>query len=117
MIRLQEFFQHGLSRVAELNARMRQRLEITGLLPLSDSDEEPEPLKNAVQIALQPVETPSNFRKSLRNNLTIAAQHRMSGLVVEYPRPWRQGVVWGLSLGLLAATITAFVLLFRPSKG
>lgn len=115
MIRLQESFQHGLSRVAELNAWMRQRLEIAGLLP--PSDEEAEPLKSAVQVALQPVQTPSDFRQSLRNNLTIAAQHRMSGLVIEYPRPWRQGIVLGLSLGILAVTITAFVLLFRPSKG
>ncbi len=115
MIRLQESFQNGLSRVAELNARMRQRLELVGLLP--PPDEEPEPLKSAVQVALQPIRTPSNFRQSLRNNLTIAAQHRMSGLVVEYPRPWRQGVMLGLSLGFLAATVAAFVLLFRPSKG
>jgi len=69
--------------------------------------------EGAVQGALRPVEPSASFRAGLRGNLTLAAQHKMSGLVVEYPKPFREGVILGLSTGLLAAVVTALVLIFR----
>ena len=66
-----------------------------------------------MQGALRPVEPSASFREGLRGNLALAAQHKMAGLVVEYPKPFREGIVLGLSTGLLAAAIAVIVLLFR----
>jgi len=98
-------------RLALLGRHLTDRLEMFGLWPTRP--QLVEPLENAVQAALRPIEAPRAFRESLRHNLTIAAQRQAGGLVIEYPRPLREGIVLGLSAGLLAAAITVLVLLFR----
>lgn len=70
-------------------------------------------LEGAVQVALPPVRPPARFRESLRENLALAAQRKMSGLVIEYPRPFREGMVLGISVGIAAATAAALVVLLR----
>ena len=70
-------------------------------------------LEGAVQVALPPVRPPARFRESLRENLALAARRKMSGLAIEYPRPFRDGMVLGISVGLVAATVAALVLFLR----
>ena len=70
-------------------------------------------LEGEMQLALTPVRPSPGFREGLRSNLTLAAQRRMSDLVIEYPKPYRQGIILGVSAGLLAATIAAVVLVFH----
>lgn len=70
-------------------------------------------LENAVQSVLRPVEPSASFRESLRGNLALAMQHKASGLVIEYPKPFREGVLLGVSTGLLALAVAAIALLLR----
>lgn len=72
-----------------------------------------EPLENAVQAAFRPVEPSARFRESLRSNLSFAARRKMAGLVIEHPKPFREGIVLGVSAGLLVATIATLVVVFR----
>lgn len=72
-----------------------------------------EPLEGAVQAVLRPVEPSDRFRENLRDNLSFAARRKMAGLVVEHPRPFREGIVLGISAGLLVVTIATLVLVLR----
>ena len=98
-------------RFADLRKRAGDRLRTMGFLPCSL--EGIQPLEGAVQNALPPVEPSTGFRQALRDNLAIAAQRKMSGLVVEYPSPLRQVVILGISAGIVAATIATLVLVRR----
>ena len=80
---------------------------------LSDVTEHLVPLEGAVQHALPPVAPSRQFRESLRDNLSVAAQHRLSGLVIEYPRPFREVLVLSVLLGLITASIGTIVLVRR----
>ncbi len=91
--------------------RLRDRLWMAGVLPYSP--EGLEPLEGAMQDVLPPVEPSDSFRQGLRDNLAIAAQRRISGLVVEYPNPFRQVIILGISAGLVAATIATLLLVRR----
>jgi hypothetical protein len=71
------------------------------------------PVEDAVQVALHPVEPSADFRQSLHSNLAMAAQHRMAGLVIEYPHPFRESLILGISAGLLAATLAVLLLVLR----
>jgi hypothetical protein len=73
----------------------------------------PQGFEGAVQGALRPVEPSPTFREGLRGNLSLAAQHKVSGLVVEYPKPFREGIILGLFTGLLAAAVAALLLVIR----
>jgi len=103
-------------RLSALAARSRERLEWWGLLP--PSIEAAEELEDRVQVVLKPVSPSPDFRAGLANNLQFAAQHKLAGLAVEYPRPFREGILLGVSAGLLAAavTITVLVLRSRPAQ-
>ena len=70
-------------------------------------------LEGAVQEALSPVRPPANFRQGLRENLALAAKGKMSGLAIEYPKPFREGIILGISAGFLAAIITTLVIILR----
>ena len=101
----------GRQQFDDLRKRMGDRLRVMGLLPYSP--EGFEPLEGAVQGALPPVEPSNGFREGLRDNLAIAARRRISGLVVEYPSPFRQIIILGISAGLVAATIATLLLVRR----
>jgi hypothetical protein len=73
----------------------------------------PQGFESAVRGVLRPVEPSASFRESLRGNLALAVQRKAAGLVIEYPKPFREGVILGVSTGLLAAAIAAVVLFFR----
>jgi len=94
-----------------LGGRLRWRLRRWGLLP------QPQaillPLENAVESALRPVEPPAHFRARLRNDLAFAVRRRVTGLVVEYPKPLRESIILGLAAGALAMIIAVLVLIFR----
>lgn len=70
-------------------------------------------IEGAVGDALRPVGPSDRFRETLRNNLSMAAESRLSGLVIEYPKPYRGLILLGLSASLLAALVTAFALWMR----
>ena len=70
-------------------------------------------LEGAVQVALPPVKPTADFRRNLRSDLALAAQSKVSGLVIEYPKPFREGIILGVAAGLFAAAVTAIVLLFH----
>jgi hypothetical protein len=80
---------------------------------LRGSDIALKPLESAVQDALRPVEPSARFRESLRSNLSFAARRKITGLVIEHPRPFREGIVLGVSAGLLVATIATLVMVLR----
>jgi hypothetical protein len=76
--------------------------------------EELEDLESAMEGALhQQVHPSSDFRRQLRHNLDLAAKQRCSGLAIEYNRPIRQGLILGVSAGLLAAALTAVIFVIR----
>jgi len=86
---------------------------LQGAEPLSRNSESPDPLESAMRIALRPVVPSSSFREALRRNLSFATQGRILGLSVENPKPFRQGIILGVSAGLLAAAIATLVVVFR----
>ena len=86
---------------------------LRGADPLSRNSQSLHPLESAMRIALRPVVPSSSFREALRRNLSFATQGRMLGLSVEHPRPFRQGIILGVSAGLLAAAIATLVVVFR----
>lgn len=98
------------------NMRIVARLRRWGWLPLPP--QMPEPLEDAVLIALRPVEPSADFRAQLRRNLSVAALRQREGLLIEYPRPFRARMVLGLSAGVAALLVTLLVLVFRsrPSQ-
>ena len=67
-------------------------------------------LERQVQVALSPVSAPTGFRRSLADDLAMAAQGQRAGLAVEYPRRLRERVILGVSAGLVAATLGAISL-------
>jgi hypothetical protein len=78
----------------------------------------PPQFEGAVQVALPKVEPSARFRENLRGNLALAAQHKMTGFVIEYPRPFREGIILAISAGLLAVvggTILLVILRSRPA--
>jgi hypothetical protein len=75
--------------------------------------EELDQLESAMGGAMHQVRPSTDFRSHLRDNLALAARQRVSGLAIEYPPPVRQGIILGLSAGLLAATVTALVFILR----
>ena len=79
----------------------------------SDPGDRLAPLEGAVQHALPPVTPSHQFRESLRDNLSVAAQHRVSGLVIEYPKPLREVIVLSVLFGLITATIGTVILVRR----
>jgi hypothetical protein len=79
-----------------------------------EQDASIEPFEGKVQSALHPVEPPTGFRETLRENLRVAERQRQTGMRVEYPKPIRELVLLTLSLGVVVATITT-VLLRRRS--
>lgn len=67
--------------------------------------------------ALRPIIPPAGFRETLRSNLSLAETHKATGLVVEYPRPYRALLLMSLTGGLLvAATALLVVLHSRPGR-
>ena len=73
-------------------------------------------LAQEMEGALGLVRPPEDFRQRLGNNLALAAQRRMSGMAIEPPRPFRGGIIYGVSAGLVAtiAIILVLVLRVRP---
>lgn len=63
--------------------------------------------------AMYRVRPAASFRDALQENLVLAAQQRASGLEIEYPKAFREGMILGISAGLLAAVVATLVLLFR----
>ena len=98
-------------RVRDLLSCLVHRLQ--GAEPLSRNSQPPDPLESAMRIALRPVVPSSSFREALRRNLSFATQGRILGLSVENPKPFRQGIILGVSAGLLAAAIATLVVVFR----
>ncbi len=76
-----------------------------------DVDEVDE-LESTMEEALPPVRPSDRFRERLRDDLSLAAQHQASGLVVEYPRPLREAILLGLSAGILTILLTVVVVIF-----
>jgi hypothetical protein len=105
--------------------RILERVRESGLAsrwPLRGRDTGPyqalddvEPLEGTVRDVFSPVAAPRGFRETLRHNLDLAAEHKLSGAVVEYPKPIRQIILITVSLGVVVATITTFVL-FREAR-
>ena len=101
---------------AVLRQRARRNLEAMGLL--SVPSQSLNPLESAMDAALSHVRPPADFRQVLGENLSLAAHSRNSGLRVENPRHLREGIILGVSAGLLAALIATFILLMhsRPAS-
>lgn len=75
-------------------------------------------LERQVQVALSPMSAPKGFRRSLADDLALAAQGKRAGVAVEYPRHLRQRVILGVSAGLVAATLGAIsLILYTHLKG
>lgn len=91
--------------------RLFQNLRALGVVRVRP--EELEDLELAMEGALHQVHPTADFRTHLRQNLALAARQRVSDLAVEYPRPLRQGIILGVSAGLLAATVAAIVFIVR----
>lgn len=91
---------------------MRDRLAMRN--PFAAPPEVYQPIEGAVRGALQPVEPPAGFREHLRGNLGIALERKASGLVVERVKPFRAGIIIGVSAGIATALIAALILLLRP---
>jgi hypothetical protein len=86
--------------------------------PFGTSWSEPEDIplddvEGAVRGALTPVKPPPGFRAHLQNNLELAAKGRLSGLALEYPKPYREGILIGLSAGLLAILTAAIAVILH----
>jgi hypothetical protein len=63
--------------------------------------------------ALHQVHPSTDFRTHLRQNLALAARQQVSDLAIEDSRRLRQGILVGISAGLVATTVTAAVLILR----
>ncbi|MBN1402172.1 MAG: hypothetical protein JXA74_15130 [Anaerolineae bacterium] len=100
-----------ISRGERYRRRLFHNLRALGIVRIEA--DELDQLESAVGGALHQVHPSTSFRSHLRDNLTLAAQQRVSGLAIEHPRLARQGIILGLSAGLLAATITALVFILR----
>lgn len=85
-------------------------LEALGLW--SHDVDEMEELESTMEVALPSVKPSDRFRKRLRDDLSLAAKHRVSGLVVDYPRPLREAILLGLSAGVLTILVTVAVVIF-----
>ena len=70
-------------------------------------------IEGDVKSVLPRVAPPASFRKSLGDNLALAAQQQMAGLAIEYPRPFRQGIILGASAGVLVVALAVLTLVFR----
>jgi hypothetical protein len=113
--RLERTWQQTRHWCADQGQRLSQRLQAWGLWPTPV--QAPEPLERAVQAALRPVEPPTSFRESLRSNLNVAVQRQAEGLVIEYPKPFREAIILSLFVGLGAALIAVLVFLSRARSG
>jgi hypothetical protein len=93
--------------ISPFDVRWSEREDI----PLDD-------VEGAVRGALTPVKPPPGFRAHLQDNLELAAKGRLSGLALEYPKPYREGILIGLSAGLLAILTAAIAIILhvRTSK-
>jgi len=90
------------------------RLQWIGLLPPSDLSYEP--LEDVVQETLRPVEPSHVFRQSLQSELAYAAGRRGSGLIVERPRPFREGLILGAAFGFIAIMVTTLLVALWPRQ-
>ena len=104
-------FQRALQQIEVWWRRWLQDLQILGLCP--SPSEEVKGMEKIIQGSIPPVTPQAGFRKKLRENLSIAAQRKMSGIVIEYPKPFRGEIIIGISAGLLAATIATLLLVAR----
>ncbi len=109
------------TRQTELARRLQALWDPAFFLGASGTEHQEIPLddiEGAVRGALTPVKPPPGFRAHLQNNLELAAKGRLSGLALEYPKPYREGILIGLSAGLLAivSAIIAIILHVRTSK-
>jgi len=111
MAQMQRTVRPGWWRLGDLLRQLARRLP--GVGPLSKNSPSSDALESAARAALRPVVPSGDFREALRNNLSFAAQGKMAGLSVECPKPFRQGIILGLSAGLLAATIATLVVVLR----
>ena len=75
-----------------------------------------EPVEDAVQETLRPVEPSDTFRRSLREDLAFAAHRRGSGLIIEPFRPFREGLVLGVVFGFIAILGTTLLIALRPRQ-
>ncbi len=85
-------------------------LEALGLW--SHDVNEVDELESTMEVALPPVSPSDRFRERLRGDLSLAAQRRVSGLVLEYPRPLREAILLGLSASVLTILLTVVVVIF-----
>jgi hypothetical protein len=91
--------------------RWLQDLQILGLWPASPK--EMKGLEETIQDSISLVKPKAGFREKLRENLSLAAERKISGIVVEYPKPFRGEIIIGISAGLLAATVATLLLVHR----
>jgi len=75
-----------------------------------------EPLEDVVQGKLLRVEPSESFRQALRSELAFAAQQRDSGLVVERPRPFREGLMLGIVCGSIVILGTTLLVALWPRQ-
>ena len=75
-----------------------------------------EPLEDVVQETLRPVEPSEAFRRSLRSDLAFAAHQREAGLIVERPRPFREGLILGVVLSVIALLGTTLLIALWPRQ-
>lgn len=69
-------------------------------------------LESTVEVALPPVRPSDRFRERLRDDLNLAAQHKVSGLRVEHPQPFREAILLGVSASALTIGLIAVVIIF-----
>jgi hypothetical protein len=111
MVQLERALAAGWRGYRRASLRLVGRLQALGWLPMPP--QVPEPLEDAVLVALSPVEPSAGFRDQLRHNLSVAARRQREGLLIEYPRPFRARILLGLSAGVVALVVTLLVLVFR----
>ena len=85
-------------------------LEWSGLL--SHNVDEVDKLESTMEVALPPVRPSDRFRERLRDDLSLAAQHKVSGLMIESPRPFREAFLLGISASVLTIFLTLVVIFF-----
>ena len=94
--------------------RGERLLQEIGVLPRPHPSYEP--LEDVVQETLRPVEPSHVFRQSLQSELAYAAGRRGSGLIVERPRPFREGLILGAAFGFIAIMVTTLLVALWPRQ-
>jgi len=98
-------------RLGALLGRARRNLESIGVVAVPPHALDP--LEDAMGSALPHIHPTDTFRQALAENLSLVAHGQKAGLEIERPRHLREGIILGVSAGLIAAAIAGLILLLH----